>query len=85
MLIILTLIVTWFIKNWWKILLVIAAAIALREYQVYKYKKQNNTVYYLENKTGGSSDAGAYPGSGQGNDPGSYPGNDPGNGTGYPQ
>ena len=40
MLIIGTLVVTWIVKNWWKILLLLIAVIILREYQVHKYRNK---------------------------------------------
>ena len=39
-----TLIITWFVHNWWKLLLLLIGVIVLREYQVRKYsKKPENT------------------------------------------
>ena len=40
MLILGTILVTWIVKNWWKILLLLIAVIALREYQVHKHKDE---------------------------------------------
>ncbi len=59
MLIILTIIGTWIVKNWWKLLLLLIGVIALREYQVYKHKddkKDDEEVKLIE---GGSDGSGA--------------------------
>ena len=37
-----TLIVTWIVHNWWKLLLLLIGVIVLHEYQVRKYSKGNN-------------------------------------------
>ena len=37
-----TLIVTWLVHNWWKLLLLLIGVIVLHEYQVRKYSKGNN-------------------------------------------
>ena len=37
-----TLIVTWIVHNWWKLLLLLIGIIVLHEYQVRKYSKGNN-------------------------------------------
>ena len=37
-----TLIVTWIVRNWWKLLLLLIGVIILHEYQVRKYSKGNN-------------------------------------------
>ena len=41
MLIIGTILVTWIVRNWWKILLLLIAVIALREYQVHKHNDKD--------------------------------------------
>ena len=58
MLIILTLIVTWIVNNWWKLLLLLVGVIALREYQVKKHKGDDKPeeIYLLEDK-GAPADA----------------------------
>ena len=38
-----TLIVTWIVKNWWKILLLLAAVIILYEYQIRKHPENRRT------------------------------------------
>ena len=37
-----TLIVTWIVHNWWKLLFLLIGVIVLHEYQVRKYSKGNN-------------------------------------------
>ena len=37
-----TLIVTWIVHNWWKLLLLLIGVIVLHEYQIRKYSKGNN-------------------------------------------
>ncbi|MBQ6456462.1 MAG: hypothetical protein IJJ31_04990 [Mogibacterium sp.] len=37
-----TLIVTWIVRNWWKLLLLLIGVIVLHEYQVRKYSKGND-------------------------------------------
>ena len=43
MLIIGTILVTWIVRNWWKILLLLIAVIALREYQVKKHRDEEKS------------------------------------------
>ena len=40
MLILGTILVTWIVKNWWKILLLIIAVIIVREYQLKKHRDE---------------------------------------------
>lgn len=40
MLILGTILVTWIVKNWWKILLLLIAVIIFREYQVKKHRDE---------------------------------------------
>ena len=43
MLILGTLLVTWIVKNWWKILLLLIAVIILYEYQIRKHPENRRT------------------------------------------